>query len=178
MVLTQQTFLVFQNVFKTSWRRLQRNTFRLPRPLEDVLKTYLQYVFLKHLQDVLKTSCKTSSRCFQDVFKMCLQDVLQLCLQDASKMSWRRLGRQKNVTLKTSWGRLQDVFSTSSPRRMFAGEYLNLFKNHTFLKKVYQSMDKFGYIHVFHVPYSKWREYLSAYTSLWVSSSFWKQVWH
>ena len=36
-------------------------------------------------------------------------------------MSSRRLGRQKNVTLKTSSRRLQDVFSTSSPRRMFAG---------------------------------------------------------
>ena len=48
---------------KASWRRLQRNTFRLPRRLE----------------------------------------------------------RQKNVTLKTSWRGLQDVFSTSSPRRIFAG---------------------------------------------------------
>ena len=93
---TLQTFLVFQDVFKMSWRRLQRNTFRLPRPLEDVFKTHLQYVFLKRLQDVFKT---------------CLRDVLQLCLQDvfASRlaiMSSRRLGRQKNVTLKTSSVRL------------------------------------------------------------------------
>ena len=45
---TQQTFLVFQDVFKT----------------------YLQYVFLKRLQDVFKT-------CLQDVLLLCLQDVLE-----------------------------------------------------------------------------------------------------
>ena len=90
-----QTFLVFQDVSKTSSRRLQRNTFRLPRPL-------------------------------QDVFKTCLQDVLQLCLQEVFKTSSRRLERQKNVTLKTSWRCLQYVFNTSSPRRMFAGfKWLN-----------------------------------------------------
>ena len=68
-------------------RRLQRNTFRLPRRLQDVFKTCLQ--------DVLQL-------CLQDVFKTCLQDVLQLCLQDVFKTSSRRRGRQKNVTLKTS----------------------------------------------------------------------------
>ena len=51
----------------------------------------------RRLQDVFKTF----SRRFQDVFKTCLQDVLQLCLQNVFKTSLRRLGRQKNVTLKT-----------------------------------------------------------------------------
>ena len=65
----------------------------------------MQYVLQKRLQDV-----------FQGVFKTCLQgsfkeNVLQLCLEDVFKTSWRRLGRQKNVTLKMS-----------SPRRMFAGK--------------------------------------------------------
>ena len=46
LVITQQTLLVFQDVFKTSWRRLQ-----------NAFKTYLQYVFVKRLQDVFKTSC-------------------------------------------------------------------------------------------------------------------------
>ena len=32
-------------------------------------------------------------------------------------------GRQKNVTLKMSWRRLDDFFNTSSPRRMFAGRF-------------------------------------------------------
>ena len=95
----QQTFLVFQDVFKTSSRRLQRNNF---------------------------SSSKTSSRRLQDVFKTfsrrllrCLSDVLQLCLQDV-------LEDKKNVALKTSSRRLQDVFSTSSPRRMFAGSVMGI----------------------------------------------------
>ena len=74
------TLFVFQDLFKTSSRRLQ-----------DVFKTYLQYVFLKRLQGVFKTSsrrvCKTSCNY---IFKT----------------SSRRLGRQTNVTLKTSWRRL------------------------------------------------------------------------
>ena len=62
---------------------------------------YLQYVFLKRLQDV-----------FQDVFKKCLQDVLQLCLQDV-------LEDKKML----HWRRLQEVFKTSSVR-LHQGEYL------------------------------------------------------
>ena len=81
-VNAQQTFLVFQDVFKTSWRGLQRNTFRLPR----------------RLQDVFKTSPKT-----------CFQDVLHLCLQDVFKTSSRHLGRQKKSytedVFSTSWSR-------------------------------------------------------------------------
>ena len=50
-------------------RRLQSNTFRLPRRLQDVFKTYLQYVFLKRLEDVLEDVFKTFSRRFQDVLK-------------------------------------------------------------------------------------------------------------
>ena len=51
-------------------RRLQRNTFRLPRPLEDVFKTYLQYVFLKRLQDVFaRRLAIMSSRRLQDVLE-------------------------------------------------------------------------------------------------------------
>ena len=93
-------------------RRLQRNNFCLSRPLEDILKTYLQYVFMKYLQEVLQDVFKTFSRRLQDVFARRL-----------AIMSWRRLGRQKNITLKTSWRRFEDVFSTSSPRRMFARHF-------------------------------------------------------
>ena len=72
---------------------------------------------------------KTSSRRLEDVFSVTLfvfQDLLKMSSQDVfarrlAIMSSRRLGRQKNVTLKTSSRSLQDVFSTSSPRRMFAG---------------------------------------------------------
>ena len=48
----------------------------------------------------------TSSRHFQDV--------LQLCVQDVFKTFSRRLGRQKNVTLKTSSRRLQYVFTKTN----------------------------------------------------------------
>ena len=106
---------------KTSWRRLQRNTFRLPRRLKDVFKTYLQYIFLKRLQDVFKTFSRRLQDVFQDVFKTCLQDVLQLYLQDV-------LEDKKNVTLKTSSRRLQDVFSMSSPRRRFTGMHVEIQK--------------------------------------------------
>ena len=86
-VLSQQTFLVFQDVFsvtlfafqdlsKTSWRRLPKTSSRrLAIPLQDVLKT--------SSGRVCKTPC--------------------------------------NYVLKTTWRRLEDVFSTPSPRRMFAG---------------------------------------------------------
>ena len=91
--LPQQTFLVFQDVFKTSWTRIQRNNF-------SSSKTSLRRVCNTSSKNVLKT-------CFQGSFK---ENVLQLCLEDVFKASWRRLGRQKNVTLKMS-----------SPRRMFPG---------------------------------------------------------
>ena len=72
--ISQQTFLVFQDVFKISWKRLQRNIFLSPKTC---------------LQDVFKTSPWTR----------------------LSIISWRRLGRQKNVTLKTSSRRLQYAFT-------------------------------------------------------------------
>ena len=108
-VFSQQTFLVsqdvfsvtlfvFQDVLKKSWRRLQ-----------DVFAIRLPKTSSRPPQDVLQDVFKTFSRRLQDVF----QDVFKTCL--------RRLGRQKNVTLKTSSRRLQVVFTTSSPRRMFAG---------------------------------------------------------
>ena len=70
--MAQQTFLVFQDVFSVTFFVFQ-----------DVLKTYLQYVFLKRLQDVFQDVFKTFSRRLQDV------------LED-----------KKNVTLKTSSVRL------------------------------------------------------------------------
>ena len=50
--LSQQTFLVFQDVFKTSTRCLQRNTFRLPRRLQDVFAIRLLKTSSRRLQDV------------------------------------------------------------------------------------------------------------------------------
>ena len=90
----QQTFLVFQDVFSVTLFVFQ-----------DLLNTSSWNIF--------KTSCKMCSRgldllktCLQDLLKTCLQDVLQLCLQDV-------LEEKKMFT--------EDVFSTSSPRRMLTG---------------------------------------------------------
>ena len=100
----------------------------LKRSLQDVLKT-----FWKRLQNVLKMSWRHFSK-----LKKSWQDVLKT----SWKKSWKRLedvwprrifGLHQDV-LKTSWKRLlktyelskyfrpdQDVFKTSSSRRMFAG---------------------------------------------------------
>ena len=113
----QQNFLFS----KTSWRRLEddfsvaiahlsrllQDAFarRLPGLLKVVLKMCLQDFFLK-----------TSSRCLQDFFK-------KTSRKQVLKTTWRRLQyvleEKKNVTLKTSSRRFQDVFNTSWPKRMF-----------------------------------------------------------
>ena len=118
---SQQTFLVFQDVFKTSWRRLQRNTFRLPRRLQDVFKTYLQYVFQKRLQGVFKMSSqdvfKTFSRRFQNV-------LARLFFKTTSRrrlatMSRRHLQDVFKTSCKTKKCYTEDVFKTSSRRLQY-----------------------------------------------------------
>ena len=52
----------------------------------------------RHLEDVLKTSCKTKNRyakdvlkkCLEDFLKICLEDVLKTCLEDIFKTLWRK----------------------------------------------------------------------------------------
>ena len=98
---------------KTSSRRLEDAFSVTPFVFQDLLKTSS-----RHLQDLLaillpKMFSRRLARRLQDVFKTYLQDVLQLCLQDVFKTSLRRLGRQKNVILKTCW-RLQYVFTKAN----------------------------------------------------------------
>ena len=66
----------------------------------------------RRLQHNRFSSSKTSWRRLEE-------DVLQIYLKDILRTSWRRLVRQKNVTLKTASRHLQDVFSAYSPRWMF-----------------------------------------------------------
>ena len=67
--ISQQTFLVFQDVFKISWKRLQRNIFLSP-------KTSSRRV------------CKTSSRRLHEhVCQLFLEDVLE----DKKMLHWRHL---------------------------------------------------------------------------------------
>ena len=110
---TQQTFLVFQDVFNVTLFIFQ-----------DVFK-YLQYVFLKRLQNVFKTSSRRLARRLQGIFKTYSRHPARR-LQDAFNTSSRRVcktscnyvfktsRRQKNVTLKTSSRRLQYVFTKTN----------------------------------------------------------------
>ena len=87
---------------KTSSRRLEDVFSVTLFVFQDVFKTYLQYVFLKRLQDVFaRRLAIMSSRRLQDV------------LEDKKMLHWRHL---------------QDIFCTSSPRRMFAGWWLITFE--------------------------------------------------
>ena len=87
---------VFQDVLKTSWRCPQDIfAIRLPKTSSRRLA--------RRLQDVFKTSSRRLPRRLQDVFARRL-----------AIMSSRRLGRQKNVTLKTSWRSLQYVFTKTN----------------------------------------------------------------
>ena len=81
----------------------------------------LQNIFKASLQDVFKIFSRLFLDIFLKTFSKRLQDVLQTRLEYVLKTSWRILGRQKFVELKTSSRRLQGVFNRSSPRRMFTG---------------------------------------------------------
>ena len=87
---SQETFLVLQDVLKTS---SSVTIFRLSRRLQDVFKTCLHYLFQKCLQDVFKRSPKTSLRCLPDVFATRLpQGLFKRSLRRRlAIMSWRRL---------------------------------------------------------------------------------------
>ena len=81
-----------------SWRRL-KNVFsvtilRLPRRLEDVLKT--------SCKDVLKISCKTKNCYAKDVLKTCLEDMSWRCLEDLLKILWRQAKYLLGISLYLS----------------------------------------------------------------------------
>ena len=110
-----------EDVFKTSSKCLDQDkyihlTHTSSRRLQDVLIKTNVIVLIICLQDVFKTS----SRSFQDVFKMScknffktssrsLQDVLQKRLQDSFKASSRRF----QDVFKTFSRLIQDVLKTS-----------------------------------------------------------------
>ena len=79
---------------------LKKNILLSWRCLEDV------FVFKTYLESVLKTSSRHVLKTFPRRFQNVLRDVF--------KKSGRRLGRQKVVTLKTRWMRLQGCHSKSA----------------------------------------------------------------
>ena len=88
---------------KTFWRLLQdvlikMNIFALVTHLQKMSSRRLAKMFSRHLQDVLKTSCKnllkTSSRRLKDVLKTSwrrLQDIFKTSFQNILKASSKRL---------------------------------------------------------------------------------------
>ena len=91
---TQQTFVGFQDVLKTSSIRLQRNNF-------SSSKTYWRY-----LEDVLKTSWKTRNCYGEDFFKTSWRQTK--CLLWIS-ISWRVLEDVLEDKKLLRWRRLQDI---------------------------------------------------------------------
>ena len=99
-------------VLKTSSRRLQHMSstrlqhvfsvaiLRLPRRLEDVLKTSW-----RRLEEVLKTSWKTKNCYAEDVLKTSWRHVLKTSWRHVLKMSWRHV-------LKSSWRHYGDKQNT------------------------------------------------------------------
>ena len=95
------------SVFKTSWRHLQQvfnvTIFRIPRRLEDVLKTSRE------------TSCKMKSCYAEELFKMTWRHILKTFWRHVLKTSWRHV-------LRTSW---RHVLKTSS-RRLGNKQYVRI----------------------------------------------------
>ena len=136
--LCKTSWRCLEDVFKTSWRRL-----------EDVLKTFFKTSW-RRFEDVLKMSwrrlenvLKTSWRRLENVLKTSWRRIAKTNILVLTKTSWRRLEdvfwRRKAkanifVLIKTSSEdederRLEDVFKTSSSRRMFAGMSETTFGN-------------------------------------------------
>ena len=153
--LPSKTFLVFRDVFKTSSRRLQRNSFHHPKPwrrfrktcCKYVLKTYLKYVLLKAFQDVFKTSsrrvCKTSCNYVFKTSTRRLRDVLE----DKKMLHWRRL----EDDFKTSLVRLRQDKSLLSRRLICSSRSWKLSQSE-FLSKDADSFLEFFFFRVlFHI---------------------------
>ena len=100
-----------QDVLKTSWRCLE-DVFA--RRLEDVLKTSW-----RRLEDVWPRRIYWSwPRRLKDVLKTSFEDVWLIRIYSSSS------GRLEDVFWRQDERSLQDVFKTSSSRRMFAGHIL------------------------------------------------------
>ena len=74
----------------------------------------------RRLQDIFKTFARRLPGRLQDVFKAFSRRVCMTSCNYVFKTSWKTKKCYTEDVLKTSSRRLQDVFSTSSPRRIFA----------------------------------------------------------
>ena len=92
-----------------------RNWWKVRRKFE-VFKVILRS-YLSHKLSHFPANICWSWRRRQNVFNV-ITFWLPRGLEDVLKTCWKRLGRQKLVMLKTSWGRLQDVFKNMSSRHL------------------------------------------------------------
>ena len=110
-IKTQQTFLVFQEVLKTSWRRLQCNNFSSSksssRRLQDVFGKCLLKTSSRLLEGVVKVYSKTFSR---RVCKTSYVLFKKMSCNHILNTSSRHLDREKNVIPKTSWRHKRNGF--------------------------------------------------------------------
>ena len=123
--IAQQTFLVFQDVFKTCWRRV-----------EDVFKAYLQYVFVKRLQNVFKTSYKTSCNYVLKTSSRRLHDALEdkkmlhsRRLEDVLKTSSVRLHQEECLLGVSLKGKKEELAFANPPRLGKFPRFLDLSNN-------------------------------------------------
>ena len=114
-----------EDVLKTSWRRLQCNTFLSSKTSWiHNCKTSCTYV--------LKTSWKTSWRRLEDVLGKRIANTSWRRLEDIFKTSWKT----KSVTLKTSSKRLEDVLEN---KKCLLGSNL-IFIHWNFIDKIYRNL--------------------------------------
>ena len=128
-------------LWKTSSRRPDQDEYVRPSltSSEDVLKTsWLRPIYSSWLYVF-----KTSSRCFQDVFKKTLRRFAERAsrhLQDVFKTFWRRLRNVFKTSWKTSSRHLQDVFKTYHQVKLFLvtrlWEAFNTFLRRSFPKTI------------------------------------------
>ena len=105
--------------------------------LFTLLFTLLLFLFsLKYVRKDLPSKhflfSKTSSRRLEDVFRVALfrlpRRLQNVFAKRLAIMSWRRLQNVLEDKKMLHWRHLQDIFCTSSPRRMFAGWWLITFE--------------------------------------------------
>ena len=131
---------------KTSWKRLEtswkrfgtREIVTLKTSWRHALKTF-EDVFARRLENILKTTW----RCLEDAFARRLEDVLKTFWRRLRKTSWRRLG---NV-FKTSWRRIAKaimlvLIKTSWRRKSYVNIFLLIKTLQDVLKKSSEDKDE------------------------------------
>ena len=120
----------------------QANIFWSSKRLDDVFKTWLQHVFSvtifrlpRRLEDVLKTSLKTKKllrwRCLEDVLKTCLQAVFKTfrrqtkCLLGSVLCIWKPSLRSFRKCYRRVWATVHDILAIKISKKMLTQQKFN-----------------------------------------------------